>query len=442
MIEHNQENQETEISQKLPRILFVDDEPNILSSLRRLFRGKGYEVFIANSGAEGLELLEKEEIDLVISDMRMPNMIGAVFLEHVRSKWPDIIRLLLTGYSDVQSTIDAINRGEIYRYITKPWDDHDIVLVVKQALERKELEKEKKRLEELTVKQNIELKELNNSLEQKVQQRTLELSDAHDSLLHVNEKLRNSFLTSIKVFSNVIEMRGGKLVGHSRRVADLARRIALKMHLNTSEIQDVFVAGLLADIGKIGFSDELINTPMSIMDGDTLGVFHKHTARAQQLLMPLDDLQVAAKTIRAQHERYDGRGFPDGLEGDAIPLSARILTVANDYNLLQIGVLTPKRLSESEAQALIIRGSGSRYDPQVIDAFKRVFDVFDQDDSIQSIKVKNLLPGMVLANDVISQEGLLLLPAEYVLDENYIDRLKIYDASRADGLMVNVRIIK
>lgn len=432
----------TDEIQDKPRILCVDDEQNILSSLRRLFRAKGYEVLIANGGEEGLAILEKEKVDLVISDMRMPNMTGAVFLEHVRSKYPDIIRLLLTGYSDVQSIIDAINRGEIYRYITKPWDDHDIVLVVKQALERQELEKEKKRLEELTQRQNDELKELNNSLEQKVLQRTLELKDAHDSLLGVNEKLKNSFLTSIKVFSNVIEMRGGKLVGHSRRVADLARKIAIKMQLNAPEIQEIFVAGLLADIGKIGFSDELINTPISTMDGETLGIYLKHTSRAEQLLMPLDDLQGAAKIIRAQHERFDGQGFPDGLEGEAIPLGARILTVANDYFLLQIGAMSAKRIPEEDAKALIIRGTRNRYDVAVVDAFKRVFDVFDQDASIKSVKVTQLLPGMVLANDVISPEGLLLLPADYVLDENYIEKLRIYEAAKADGMMINIRVPK
>jgi response regulator RpfG family c-di-GMP phosphodiesterase len=292
----------------------------------------------------------------------------------------------------------------------------------------------------LTVRQNDELKELNNSLEKKVELRTLELKNAHDSLIGVNKKLKNNFLTSIKVFSNVIEMRSGKLAGHSRRVADLARKLAIKMQLTSSEVQEIFVAGLLADIGKIGFSDELINTPINTMDGETLGIYLKHTSRAEQLLMPLDDLQGAAKIIRAQHERFDGEGFPDGLLGAAIPLSARILTVANDYYLLQIGAMSTKRIPEEEAKALIIKGSRNRYDVDVVEAFKRVFDAFDQDTSIKTVKVTQLLPGMVLANDIISPEGLLLLPADYVLDENYIEKLQIYDAIRADKLMVNIHL--
>jgi response regulator RpfG family c-di-GMP phosphodiesterase len=421
-----------------PRILCVDDEPNILSSLRRLFRGKGYDVIIANSGQEGLTMLETERVDLVISDMRMPVMDGAVFLERVRNQWPDPVRILLTGYADIQSIIEAINRGEIYRYITKPWDDHDIVLVVREALERKALEIEKKRLEDLTLRQNIELKELNDSLEQKVLQRTTELRSAHDQLLGANEKLRNSFLTSIKVFSSVIEMRAGKLVGHSRQVADLARKIAQKMELNARESQDIFVAGLLADIGKIGFTDELISTPIGLLASEQLGTFYKHTTRAEQLLLPLDDLHSAAKIIRSQHERYDGRGLPDGLIGDAIPLGARILVVASDYHLLQVGMLTPKRLFPDDAKTFITKHAGSRYDHKIVDAFKRVFEVHCGDASILVLKVKQLLPGMVLAGDLISKEGLLLLPADYVLDDNVIEKLRLYDKGRDETLSVGI----
>jgi response regulator RpfG family c-di-GMP phosphodiesterase len=426
-------------AEQMPKILCVDDEPNILSSLRRLFRSKGYKVLTALGGQEGLAVLEAESVDLVISDMRMPIMDGAAFLAQVRIRWPDTIRLLLTGYSDVQSIIDAINRGEIYRYITKPWDDNDIVLVVKQALERKALEIEKKRLEELTHNQNEELKALNANLEAKVEERTAALRQAHDSLIHVNEKLKNSFLTSIKVFSNVIEMRGGKLVGHSRRVADLARKIAKIMGMDAREIQAIFVAGLLADIGKIGFSDELLDTPVSQLTGDQLGIFHKHTIRAEQLLMPLDDLQGTAKMLRYQHERFDGRGFPDGLIGEAIPIGARILSLASDYDNLQIGGLTPKRVHADDAQALIIHGAGNRYDEKVVAAFKQVFNGGIDESDFQDLPAKNLLSGMILTTDIISRDGILLLPADHVLDEHVIEKLRLYDLSGGGKLMVRVR---
>ncbi|WP_394782037.1 HD domain-containing phosphohydrolase [Undibacterium sp.] len=415
------------------RILCVDDEPNILASLRRLFRAKGYTVLAAAGGHEGLALLESESVDLVISDMRMPVMDGAAFLEQVRSRWPDTIRLLLTGYADIQSIIDAINRGEIYRYITKPWDDHDILLVVRHALERKALEAEKRRLEELTHRQNEELKALNASLEAKVQERTLALQAA-------NEKLKNSFLTSIKVFSNVIEMRGGKLAGHSRRVADLARKISLRMGMNPREAQEIFVAGLLADIGKIGFSDELLAVPLNMMNGDQLGQFHRHTLRGEQLLMPLEDLQSTARILRSQHERYDGGGFPDGLSGDGIPLGSRILSIAGDYDNLQLGVLLQRRISAEEAQKLILRGAGSRYDEAVSAAFKYVVMGIGDEETIDDVEVAalDLQPGMVLSRDLLSRDGILLLPAEHVLTERMIEKLVQYCTVQDSHLIIRI----
>ena len=121
-------------------LLLVDDEPSILSSLRRLFRPQGYRILSAESGAAALALLEKESVQLVISDMRMPEMDGATLLREVRSRWPGIMRILLTGYADITSTIAAINHGEIYRYIAKPWDDAEMLGIVREALERLRLE--------------------------------------------------------------------------------------------------------------------------------------------------------------------------------------------------------------------------------------------------------------------------------------------------------------
>lgn len=113
----------TELEIKQPTLLLVDDEQNILSSLRRLFRPLGYDILMAKNGREGLEVMENEVVDLVISDMRMPEMDGAEFLEQVAVRWPDTMRILLTGHADLSSAVSAINRGKIYKYINKPWED-------------------------------------------------------------------------------------------------------------------------------------------------------------------------------------------------------------------------------------------------------------------------------------------------------------------------------
>lgn len=405
------------------RLLCVDDEPNILSALRRVFRQAGYQVRIAASGAEGLQLLEQESVDLVISDMRMPEMDGARFLARVREGWPDILRLLLTGYADMQSTIAAINQGEIFRYVSKPWDDNDLLLTVRHALERKALEREKVRLEAQVRQQNEELKDLNANLELKVMERTVELRQAH-------EKLKASFLTSIKIFSNLIELRGGALSGHSRRVADLARKIATKLGMQPAELQDVFLAGLLHDIGKIGFSDDLLKKPVTHMSGDELGAYRKHPLRGAQSLMALDELRGASVIIRSHHERFDGQGFPDGLSAFGIPLGARVLAVANDYDGLQIGILAQRNYAAEDAKRLIAEGRGRRYDPKVLDVFLEVVGGVEAlAHGEQTISLADLKPGMVLMRDLLTRDGVLLLATDYVLDAALIRQIRDYAES-------------
>lgn len=422
-----------------PTVLCVDDEPNILSALRRLFRPAGYRVLVADSGAAGLAVLENESVDLVISDMRMPAMDGAQFLERVRERWPDTIRLLLTGYSDVGSILAAINRGEIYRYITKPWDDNDILLVVRHALERRSLGREKDRLEALTRHQNEELKALNESLEAKVATRTGELKASHDSVVAANDKLKSNFITTIKIFSSMIEMRGGNLAGHSRRVADLARRIAIKMGQEPKQTQEVFIAALLHDIGKIGFSDELLAMAVNTMAGDHLGTFRKHPLRAEQLLMPLEDLRGVAAILHSHMERFDGAGFPDGASGTAIPIGARILALASDYDNLQIGALMQRRVLVEDAKKIVYDSGGKRYDPAVVAAFRALMD----GDPVElpgglAVRSSQLVPGMVLARDLVTRDGLMLLSADHVLDLRLIRQVQDFEAKSEVVLAIQV----
>jgi adenylate cyclase len=168
-------NQEASIKNIAATLLLIDDEANIRAALTRLFRPCGYTILTAESGAAAFELLEQNAVDLVICDMRMPEMSGAEVLEQIRIKWPEVVRILLTGYADIDLIIAAINRGEIYRYIAKPWDDNDIVLTVRDALEHKHLLVEKQRLETLTLQQNEKIKRLYNQIviEQKISNRLL-----------------------------------------------------------------------------------------------------------------------------------------------------------------------------------------------------------------------------------------------------------------------------
>lgn len=432
---------EPETQQEPTTLLFVDDEANILSSLKRLFRPLGYRIFTAESGKAGLEILEQEKVELVISDMRMPEMTGAQFLEQVRAKWPETVRILLTGYADMTSTIDAINKGQIYRYISKPWEDNDITITVRQALERKRLERETERLKALTLKQNEELKELNASLEDKVKARTEEIRQTVGFLELAHEKLKKSFITSVKMFSNLMEMRGGAMAGHSRRVAEVARTIAVRMGLKDTEINDLMVAALLHDIGKIGLPDSIISKPFSALGSEERLEYIKHPVKGQMALMELEQFKDAAALIRAHHERFDGKGYPDGLSGMTIPLGARILALASDYDALQNGTLTTTPMKEAEARQYLKEGRGTRYDPQVVDAFLGLGVEAGAAPDVAEIPLRSnqLKNGMVLSRDLLTGEGILLLSKDYVLNEAIIEQVQSYERSESKFMTIYVR---
>lgn len=418
-------------------LLFIDDEANILAALERLFWPLGYTILTAESGAEALNLLEQQTVDLVISDMRMPQMTGAEVLEQIRGKWPDVVRILLTGYSDLNLTIAAINRGEIYRYIAKPWDDNDIVLIVRDALERKQLLAEKQRLEALTQQQNEELKVLNTSLEDKVRQRTEELRVALESLAVAHEQLKKDYFTTIQVFANLMELRKGTMAGHSRRVAQVCRNIAHKMQLADADIQNIETAALLHNIGKIGLPDRLLDKPYMELPYADRAEFDKHPLRAAAALMALDPLLKAAELIRHHLDHYDGVGNSSGLRRESLPLGARILLVASDYDALQQGLISHDQQSPEQALNTIASGSNTRYDPIVVDVFRELMShvsSYAYVDTEFLVTSAQLYEGMLLTRDVVTSNGMLLLLKDTKLSAERVREIQEFERTADERL--------
>ena len=425
-------------------LLFVDDEPGILSSLRRLFRPHGYRILVAESGALGLAELEKTPVDLVISDMRMPEMDGATFLKAVRQRWPDTVRILLTGYADVTSTVAAINEGEIYRYVSKPWDDTEIVNTVREALERYRLKQENLRLTALTQSQNEELKGLNASLEQKVAERTAELRQALSFVEQSHGELKKSFLSSVQVFAGLIELRSGpagsRLAGHGRRVADMARNLAQRLGMGDVEVQNIMLAGLLHDVGKMGLPDDLLGKAFNTLNQDQRALVMKHPVIGQNILIAIDKFKDAAILVRHHHESFDGNGYPDRLAGMSIPQGSRILAVVNDYDSLQIGTLVQRPLRPEEALAFIADNRGKRYDPATVDAFlKLISETRKTVPTEVPLRTMHLKPGMVVSRDLPHRDGYLLLAKGSVLTGDIIGQLVKLEQSEQQMLTLYIR---
>ncbi|MFT6913835.1 MAG: response regulator RpfG family c-di-GMP phosphodiesterase [Motiliproteus sp.] len=425
----------------LESLLFVDDEPNILSSLRRLFRSLGYNIFVAESGREGLEILRQHPIDLVISDMRMPEMDGAKFLEQVANGYPDTVRILLTGFSDIGSTVEAINKGSIYRYISKPWNDSEITLTVRQALKTKSLERDKRQLTAQVEHQYAELQNLNSTLEQRVRSRTEELQQVADMLDLAYQQLADSYQGTIQVFSGLISMREALSGRYAQKVAELAKTMAKALGLTDEETRHIYFAGLLHELGKLGLPDNLLGQPIYSLNPEDLKKYRYHPVDGQAALMAVEELQLTATLIGTYEEYYDGTGFPKGLKGRDIPIGARILSIAKDYYGYKTGKLLPRPLSTRAALGEIQRHSHKLYDPALVDLLGVLVERrLAAAETLQEVKLgtKELVAGMKLARNLYNISDMLLLTKGRVLNEMLIRKLVQLEKHEGHGYEVYV----
>jgi len=419
-------------------LLFVDDEPNIIKALKRLFRSTEYNILIAENGNEGLQVLEQTPIDLILSDMRMPQMDGAEFLTRVAERWPETIRILLTGFADLESTIIAVNNGKIYSYCSKPWEDNDLKILVQNALEQKRLRDERQRLFAIIEHQNQELKELNEQLEIKVQHRTEQLRLSLQRIDSAHKSLKKQFNNTIKTITQIIEMRPGIKSGHSTYIAENAKELAQRMHLEDEEIKDILFAGLLSQLGKMSLPDNLLWKALNQMSATGKKHYLNHGQEGWNLLSNIEQLKSAAELILHQYENYDGSGEPHGLSGEEIPIGARILAVVRDYISCLNGFLTDYQMTVDDTKKYLVQKKDHLYDPKVVDAFLQLLAETKTEDERPVIEMSwtQLEPGMEVVE--IIYNGILYLKNQ-ILTETQIDN--ILDMRRnSKDLVIKVRV--
>ncbi len=422
---------ETPAERKI-KILLVDDEVNITKAIRRLLMDKDqYEIFTAESGPGGLALLRDNlDFGIIISDQRMPEMTGVEFLSQARELSPDAFRILLTGHADVEASIAAINKGAVYRYLTKPWNDDDLVKVVDEAAHGFWLVAENKRLNALVAKQNAELKDWNDRLKRRVLDQTAQIREKNASLAESNFALRTTFAETIAAFAELSEMFDRRYRGHCRNVADLVTATALILEVSKPEREKFHSAALLHDIGKIGMSEKLLLKSMKSFDPKDTKEYQKHVVRGQAVIDKVPTLREIGVLIRHHHERFDGRGFPDKLTGNAIPLGARMIGAADMFDRLVTQYPEADALESSIAE--LGKHWGKALDPALQLALEKgareVYKHLNNSAGNFEKKVppKELKVGMQLCHDLFSGTGVLLLNKGSVFDEASIEAVKHY----------------
>ncbi|HEY2928478.1 HD domain-containing phosphohydrolase [Piscinibacter sp.] len=422
------------------RVLLVDDEPNVLNALRRLLRGHGFEIATAANGDEALALLRRQPVDAIVCDMRMPGMNGAEVLRESRALAPDAVRVLLTGYADIGSAVQAVNEGEIFRYLAKPWDDAFLLQVLRDGLARKALERERDALVALTEQQNEQLRRFSAGLEEQVARRTLELEATVAELRKRTERLGSDFSSTVRLLSSLIEHRAGLTARCPSRVARHLRALGPALGLVGEALHDLSVAALLQDLGKLALPDALVREPLEALDSEARNRVLRHPQIGEISLMALPSLRGAGTILGRVNEHFDGSGVPGETRGEAIPLGARVLKVVSDFEQYQAGAIELDALTREQAFRRIRQFRGTRYDPQVVDVFLKTMDqpVVGPARKVL-ISSANLHAGMRLALDLVSASGSLLLGQGCVLDQGMIAHLRRLEEFSGEFLWIAVR---
>lgn len=427
------------------RILCVDDEPQLLSALKRVFRGEEYTVDTAGDGFQGLQKIKENQYDVIISDMRMPHMDGAEFLTAAAQLRPDCPRILLTGFSDHESTVRAINDGKIFSFVSKPWNNDQLRETVQKALATRPV------AQSLSAEDSVLLNQLQiekTRLESESQKLLSEMDDTRHKLDETSvflnlaqQELRESYATCLKVFTRLINVRLGNAAQLSELITEHAVAVATMFKRPAQEIDMIRIAAMLHQIGKMGLPDSILRKPLQSLTPEERDIYATYPAKGGQVLFPLEVFHDAGIIIRHQNENFDGSGVPDGLVGAAIPLGSRILRVVMDYLASLNGLKTGIPLSDEIARSYILAQQNVKYDSSVVNAYFAFLgaysvDVIPMEESISS--AKQLTPGMKVVRDVFNKEGLLLIAKNTRLTSNLINHLRNHEIRNKVQLAIPV----
>ena len=317
------------------KIMLVDREPAELRRLERLF-DHTYQVICAASGEEALRMLEQHDVALLITDQRLRGMTGTELLEQAAQLRPHVVRILLTAHADADALAAAINRAQVYRYATKPWDEEELSRTVARALRHYEV--------------------------------TRSRHEAEETNKRLARRLRAMTRGVVRAIADTIEAKDRYVYGHARRVSGYATAIGRRMRLSVHELEQIGLAALLHDVGKISTPDSILLKPAALNEEER-AVVRLHSERGARLLAAVPEMEEVASAVRHHHENYDGTGYPEGLAGEQIPLASRIIHVADAYDAMTSPRPFRDALDHASALRALASGAGAQFDPEAVAAF-------------------------------------------------------------------------
>jgi len=407
-----------DIPQPSDPILVVDDEKIFLSALQQTLQRAGYQAVAHSSPLEALSELHRRNFSVIISDQLMPELSGLELLAKARQIQPFATRILATAVLNLDTVIAAINKGEIFRFIIKPWLHEEFIATLKNAIQRHQLICQNAQLQDATQSMNAQLIELNRSLEQQVQL----TSRQNQELGQLNAALETNLIRSIELCVHTMQTFYPSLGNQARRVAELCRTMGQLAKLPPDEQRVLESAALLHDIGLVGVPRHIIRRwqedPDSLSEPERT-LIEQHPILGQELAPFISHLDKVGHIIRAHHERIDGHGYPDQLMGENIPWLARLLAVPVAF--------ASCRLTDDDAIEKIKAGGNLAFDREALRIFLHAAAVVIMPRRERQITLGELRPGMVLSRGIYTPSGLLLVPEGQLLNATYIEKVLNYN---------------
>ena len=399
-------------------ILIVDDEPVVLTALKFTLEREGFHIVACNSPMKALTILAERDFAVIISDQRMPEMLGLDFLVESRRLRPNASRILITAVLALPTIVDAINKGEIFRFVAKPWLREELVATVRNAVQRHELVTSNQALQAETQSLNTRLTDANAALEAQVK----DLERQRQRLDEANHELAQNYEHSLELCRRILTTYDPVLGGQAKMLVEFATQMAATDEFTDEQRHALRTAAWLCDLGLIGVPREMLRAFRQKADELTereITMLHNHPVYGQTLAALVDNHADVGEVIRAHHESYDGRGYPDGLAGEAIPWPARCLAVAVGF--------VESGLPKAAAIDALLAGSGSTYDPEAVRLFLKVSNLVQLPKQVREIMLHELEPGMILANGIYSPHGLLLIGEGQALSPGTIAKIRSHN---------------
>jgi len=336
-----------------PRLLIVDDELSVREILADGLAVYGYETLLAADADQAFEIVQRDSVQLVLSDIEMPGGSGMDLLRRLKSHHEDVDVVMVTGVVDAETAIQAIRQGAS-DYVTKPFNLEEVQIVVERTLEKRRLIRENRAYQE--------------HLEELVAQRTEELVEKNQQVEDLYQELQETYEATLQALVTALDFRDNETQGHSYRVVEYAVMVAERMCIGEPELTWIRRGAILHDVGKIGIPDSILRKPGKL-DAEEWREMQKHPEMGYRMLQHIPFLEPALDIVLCHQERFDGSGYPRGLSTEEIPLGARIFAVVDTFDAMTSDRPYRQALGIEEACAEIREWSGRQFDPAVAAAF-------------------------------------------------------------------------